>query len=153
MKKYTLIKEYPGSVKSGTIVKLDELGQYVTDNIIIFQKEYIESYPEFWKEVVSEVVLTTHDKVELYEGQPYAVVNITENKAFTWDMCVENGFRKGQRKYDHLLYFSTIEAAQEYVDRFKPKYSIDDIITTFDNPPVTYDKHDIITMLTSLKKT
>lgn len=49
--KYKLIKTYPGSVLLGTIVKSDDMNQYVTKNITIFSKEEIEGFSEFWEEV------------------------------------------------------------------------------------------------------
>lgn len=52
MKKYQLTKAYPNSPKEGTIVKQDELGQYVAENpLLIFEKVEIEEYPEFQEEV------------------------------------------------------------------------------------------------------
>ena len=52
MKKYQLIKAYPNSPKEGTIVKQDDLGQYVAEKpLLIFDKVEIEGYPSFWEEI------------------------------------------------------------------------------------------------------
>lgn len=56
MKKYKLIKEYPGSSKIGKIV---EDGNYCYSSIedglkINIAKEYVENNPEFWEEIVEK---------------------------------------------------------------------------------------------------
>lgn len=51
MKKYELIKEFPGSPKLGEIVERDILDQYVSSQCIIFQEKDIVRYPEYWKEI------------------------------------------------------------------------------------------------------
>ena len=57
MKKYELIKKYPGSFEKGTIVERDKYGQYVTKDgadLFIFQDYEIEPFPEFWQEIKQE---------------------------------------------------------------------------------------------------
>lgn len=46
MKKYKLIKEFPGSVKLGTIINLEDVAFGITNNYT--------NYPEFWKEIKDE---------------------------------------------------------------------------------------------------
>lgn len=55
MKKYKLIKEYPGSPKLGTVVhnKRDPKWYHAVDNEDIFRgHNEIENHPEFWEEIV-----------------------------------------------------------------------------------------------------
>lgn len=55
MKKYKLIKAYPNSPNEGTIVRQDNLGQYVADKpLAIFEKVEVEGYPSFWEEICVE---------------------------------------------------------------------------------------------------
>jgi len=55
MKKYKLIKEYPDSLKKGTIVSKDQLGNYITEKpLFIIESIVVENYPEFWEEVKEE---------------------------------------------------------------------------------------------------
>ena len=62
MKRYILVKEYPGSPRKGVIVyhphkergyedkyKMRNLGNY--KNYIFYSEHYIEDYPEFWKKL------------------------------------------------------------------------------------------------------
>jgi hypothetical protein len=57
MKKYKLIKEYPGSPKLGTVVeyKDDQYQLYLienkTSNYGQFPKTYVENLPEFWEKI------------------------------------------------------------------------------------------------------
>ena len=55
--KYKLIKEYPGSIKLGTIVYLETEDNYMTNmenDFRLFPKKIVENYPEFWEEVVEK---------------------------------------------------------------------------------------------------
>jgi len=54
MKKYKLIKEYPLSLKLGTIIEEDKYGQLTTtkdDFLQIFQMNEVKKFPEFWEEI------------------------------------------------------------------------------------------------------
>ena len=51
MKKYKLIKEYPGSPELGTVVNELLIG-YIYGNMIETCKENIENSPEFWEEII-----------------------------------------------------------------------------------------------------
>jgi hypothetical protein len=56
MKKFKLIREYPGSPKLGTIVKGKFLGHYhdISEQISSITSNLIENQPEFWEEVVEK---------------------------------------------------------------------------------------------------
>ena len=55
--KYKLVKEYPGSIKLGTIVYLETEDNYMTNmenDFRLFPKKIVENYPEFWELVVEK---------------------------------------------------------------------------------------------------
>ena len=58
MKKYKLIKEYPGSPKPGTIAKLDKIDYvyyyFEKDSYTGIGSSIIENNPEFWEKVVEK---------------------------------------------------------------------------------------------------
>lgn len=82
MKKYKLVKPYPGSLEVGTEVKWGNNGlsgecyeARVKAGIFRFRKDIIENNPEFWQEVeqLDYEILTFSDNVTkgvLYEKQP-----------------------------------------------------------------------------------
>ena len=51
MKKYKLIKEYPGSPKIETVLSLEESKK------VLGSLSYISCWPEFWEEVKEEKVI------------------------------------------------------------------------------------------------
>jgi len=80
MKKYRLIREYPGSLKLGVIVKKKGDYHYETiDEKECFHHSAIEGYPEFWEELEKY-------KLVVKERWEERVINIVE-------VCVvdENG--------------------------------------------------------------
>ena len=73
IRKFKLIKEYPGS---------GELGKVLTNEC-----EGIENWSEYWEEIKEEPILITEDGKELFEGDEYWFINkelaekwIEENK-------------------------------------------------------------------------
>lgn len=62
MKKYKLIKEYPGSIKLGEILEVDEHAGYITVSIFCLKdgvrtaipKSFVLQYPEYWQEVIEK---------------------------------------------------------------------------------------------------
>src|SRR5690554_864894 len=58
MKKYRLIKEYPGSPELGSILTYGRIrGDYAynNDNLNVFRhKNEIENHPEFWEEIIEK---------------------------------------------------------------------------------------------------
>ncbi len=80
MKKYKLIKQYPGSPSVGTIVKKEGDSHYeAIEKKDSFYSSEIELYPEFWEEI-------TNNKLVIKERWEERVINIVE-------ICVvdENG--------------------------------------------------------------
>ena len=58
MKKFKLIKEYPGSPKLGTIKPKDTIISGITffDREKTPERDWIENYPEFWEEIVEKKI-------------------------------------------------------------------------------------------------
>jgi hypothetical protein len=56
MKKYKLIKEYPGSPKLETIIEGRFLGHYhdISKQISSITSNLVENYPEYWEEVIEK---------------------------------------------------------------------------------------------------
>jgi len=99
-KMYKLVKDYPtNKLQIGTIVKADDIGQYVNEDhtLWIFDEEEIHNYPEFWKEVfevadgfvtkddILYTIISNTDTVKIYEitnyfGQVYNNSNLYSKK-------------------------------------------------------------------------
>ena len=105
MKKYKLIKEYPGSPKLGAEVLQDCENNYNLTNQAggYFHKKYIENQSEFWQEItkpeytiLSFIKRNTLYKVcedgnLLWDTPEYK--NITKNPGAThWSKAIENGY-------------------------------------------------------------
>lgn len=122
MKKYKLIKEYPGSPKAGTIGYL-VMGESVTcfilpDNSKIFSSITIidfEEFPEYWKTIIEEPLFyTSEDEIyydglalPVYKGDEIYIVNNDELLPFiaTIQIKTSNSFKA----------FKTLVAAQDYI--------------------------------------
>lgn len=86
MKKYELIKTYPNSLPIGTIVKKDSLGQYVTENVHIFQREDVEDFPEFWQEIPEFKILKFIDKISnLSQNKNLKIYNVLSDNNLLLD--------------------------------------------------------------------
>lgn len=219
MKKYKLIKEYPGSLELGAIVKQSHRGIYYFGVERLLEKE-VEDFPEFWEEVIEKTyevlvwhqketgafidkrndtilykeeymnngewynihsvkrlsdgeIFTVGDKVQCFSGfghpcPPFTIkhLRIECNTVLTngnrsinelskcrqflfktkdsidiyygdecWgirhDFSIYQINTKNDLTHIHTLSFSTKEAAQEYADWNKPKYSLEDIRTAY----------------------
>lgn len=83
MKKYKLIKEYPGSPELNTIVrrwtKKENSSKilYGTDNSLspALEPTIIENYPEFWEEVREKILIfISEEGINVYEGEKYFAI-------------------------------------------------------------------------------
>lgn len=138
MKQYKLIKDYPSlppNWKIGMIVQLRNL-HYLPVELFYDDKGIpyieVEDYPEFWELVkVKEVLFITKDNVEIYEGDTYYYIwiNLTaDNEEKFIIYKTENAILKKNEKWsEDALFFSTKEAAEEYIIMNKPCLSIKDI--------------------------
>jgi hypothetical protein len=123
MKKYRLIKEYPGSPKEGTIF-----------TVPLSQDNY-EDYPEFYKDVTN-VEFISDDKVEICQGDDvYWVRTFYESdcnsekpldyKKYRWP-------RRGPGASSRCTtptykWFATEKAVQDYIFRARPMISLEDL--------------------------
>lgn len=116
MRRFKLIKEYPGSGDLGDIAKLYENHHYVVphpkkycDGLAV-PKSDIENQPEYWEEVVEDFY--------------YLVFTEDETSFNSWEPI-----RVGAIKYDTdtKKYFSTKEGAKDFILFNKPCLSYNDI--------------------------
>ena len=120
MRKFRLIKEYPGSPKLGTIVKKE----FSTEFIYIIDgskfgnrygviKYNVEENPEYWEEVIeNKFMVSTRNSAFL---NAYNVAKVNPNYK-----CNE---------YEKL--FDSKEAAEEFIIYNKPCLSFSDLIWNF----------------------
>ena len=116
MKKYKLIKEYPGSPKLGTIVEKDErYGSYIYKYIesnrnLGVLKYHVEDNPEYWEEVIENKFM------------------VSTKYSYAYDVyIVSSGFKC--KEHEHL--FNTKEYAEEFIFNHKPCLSYSDLIWNF----------------------
>jgi len=93
MKKYKLIKEYPGSLKLETVVQYyKNWNMYGMDQQCLHNKEVVENFPEFWEEIINigYEVLSIIDKltdevskVKDFQLTSGAFIEIENGKGFT----------------------------------------------------------------------
>lgn len=116
MRKFRLLREYPGSPKLGTIVEKDErygshIYKYIESNSNFgVLKYHVEGNPEYWEEVIENKFMVSTKYSYAYE-------------VYT----VSPGF-KG-KEHEHL--FDTKEAAEEFIFNHKPCLSYSDLIWNF----------------------
>jgi hypothetical protein len=118
IRKFKLIKEYPGS---------GELGKVLTNEC-----EGIENWSEYWEEIKEEPILITEDGKELFEGDEYWFI---DEEFIAYPNIVEDGCG-GKKDYK---YFSTKESAKKWIEENKPKWSNKDMIEFAEK--WEYDKH------------
>ena len=120
MRKFRLIKEYPGSPKIGTIVEKDErygshIYKYIESNSNFgVLKYHVEGNPEYWEEI---------------------------KETIGWSIWKTDGFFKSWTPYKfegeikdtdkNRFNFKTKEAAQEFIIYNKPCLSFSDLIWNF----------------------
>jgi len=118
---YVCIKSYPG-VKKGSTAKIlnDSTWFSITDNGS-FLFNVVKSYfqPEFW-ELIKKPLFTTEDGVEVFHGDRLWLVNKNYEYYSFYSDCQNVG----------KMIFSTKEAAKDWIELNKPKYSMQDILNT-----------------------
>lgn len=119
MKKYKLIKEYPGSPKLGTIVEKDErCGSHIykyreSNSNFGVLKYHVEDNPEYWEEVIENKFMVSTENCYYYGA--YEVLTVSSDF-------------KGK---EHEYLFDTKEAAEEFIFNHKPCLSYSDLIWNF----------------------
>jgi len=104
--KYRVIKLYPGhGGKIGDIIDNEKKIIYLN----------CKNWPEYFEEV-KEKLFTTEDGVDIYKGDKCWAIN--KNGLDIPHFDCYNGI-----SYGELIYFSTKEAAEKYIDENKPMYS------------------------------
>jgi len=120
MKKYKLIKKYPGSEELGTIILYHEeaIPSYYEPELgrRYFAKD-IENQPEFWEACLH----TTEDGVGIFHGDTFWFVRRTSTSPTP---CKALRGMPAGTKQDGDLDFSTKKKAQEYLDSLKPKFEV-----------------------------
>lgn len=124
MKKYKLIKEYPGSPKLGTeIINNENVNSaHTLDKTHYYNGYKIQEYPEFWEEVVEK----DYEILSYISKLKDCIVEVNNEWLEHGDIDV-GIIRKSFVKNMSYKYFSTKEAAEKYLAYNKPQYSLNDI--------------------------
>ena len=120
MKKYKLIKEYPGSPKLGTIVEKE----FDTSFIYIIEeskfgvrygvlKYHVEGNPEYWEEVIEKRFMVSTEDCYYYGS--YEVLTVSSD------------FKP--KEYEKL--FDSRDEAEAYIFYNKPYLSLMDVLISF----------------------
>ena len=138
MRKFRLIKKYPGSPQ------LDSIRTGSEENCRLFPSEKcMENNPEFWEEV-KKPILTTEDGVDLYDRDDYWYVYLANYDIHKSIVSIYSETHSTSKT------FSTRQAAKDYVNLHKPKFSKQDIITlltdkfTYGGPVLRFSLEDIL---------
>lgn len=123
MKRFNLIKEYPGyKIPTMAVQQID--GDFKVEgheyDHVDHTLDYFTSFPEHWQEI-REPLFVTEDGVEVFDPS-----------TLLWDVHVEQ-FEIDCNRFDEtdkikaFKFFSTKEAAEKWIERNKPKFSIQQI--------------------------
>ncbi len=129
MRKFELIKEYPGFYGRLGILAIDK-GEPLAGHFFIkgepysFEIAYFESFPEFWKEVNDKPIFVTEDGVELFSSKD-KVFPVFGSGLWVTDFNDGHGISlniigEPNKKWK---YFSTKEIAEKYIYDNKPTFS------------------------------
>jgi hypothetical protein len=134
MKKYKLIKEYPGSPEIKSIAKKEEKGYNVIDNKSLFwlTDETVENYPEFWEEVEEEnpIYISEASNVKVYPDKKYWFINTPIGYGSgTYDYWMKHYVKSLDNNLNlHCpIAFETQEEAKDYCFRNQPLYTYDNV--------------------------
>lgn len=123
MKKYKLIKTYPGLSplsKEGMTVEQRDDNAYTLLNTgihYLFHEKEIENWPEFWQEV-KEPLFITEDGLEIYECS--TLIWFVDLYQYNIRSCE---YRYAKDLTDKFKLFSTNEAAEKWIEENKPIFS------------------------------
>jgi hypothetical protein len=122
MKKYKLIKAYPGSPKLGYIVEASNHSMFKNQAYYRGVRINSSNNQEFWEEIIEKPLFTTEDGVDVFEKQEvFELINNTKIFRITFLKCTSMT-GKNSRKY-----FSTKEKAENYILMNKPCLSLNDV--------------------------
>lgn len=136
VRKFKLIKEYPGSPKLGSIIMDTNPNNGAKDSW--FEENWGKAhklsfklgintqpdrFPEFWEKIEEKQPLfITEDDKEIFEEDIYYFI-----KRNSVDIVNDGYAKKGHycgKNIEDYVYFSTKEAAEKWIDENKPKYSL-----------------------------
>lgn len=176
LKKYKLIKKYPGSLEVGTVITRspNSISHYsykepsidVTLNYSYVRMNWIplkdvEDSPEFWQEIIERKPLfRTQDGVDIYdeEGDVFYYVRTKNPNRWNpvWTVLQNNPNKHNIFIYEPKIktYFSTREKAEEYLLYNKPCLSFQEVYDKYYNFYTTFtNKTSFKDELISLTKT
>ena len=112
LKKYRLIREYPGSPKLDSIVETKSYGGYVLKNSTPYfmTNDMVENYPEYWEEIIEYPIGTKvyNSKTDsIYTKKEDGWYKPAEKTAYTDEMI-------GTRKYLTVLVKEEVIKKNEY---------------------------------------
>lgn len=137
MKKYKLIKEYPGSFPLNTEIEFYEnWGMYGVRQNCTLQKEIVENNPEFWQKIEINPILITEDNFYFYKDSkdiPVYLLLTTgswERKVMSCMKIIKGAYTPSRQ----WKVFSSKEALENYERLNRPKYSLEDIAKCYTSP-------------------
>lgn len=123
MKKFKLIKKYPGLlewIEAGMIAEYDEdSDSYRVENenkIHSIYTDDIENWPEFWEEI-EEPLFVTEDGVKIFEGDVFWYIDESNQIILIGHAYAYHG------KNRNYVYCSSKDFAEKWIEENKPVYS------------------------------
>lgn len=96
VKKYELIKKYPGSAELGTLATEQDSGYKIKSTI--FSRKSVEEYPEFWKKLPSD----DYHVISIFDTDFNKIINIQKDGKFCQGEL--RSLKFGSRIRDEILY-------------------------------------------------
>lgn len=159
MKKYKLIKEYPGSWVKDTIFEFINNSDRCLVNGIssLVPAMSVINFPEFWEEIVEKQPLfTTEDGIDVFEGDYWYIVYIDgyDGSRSLFEVFYSNDGSGIPLNLDRIgiKRFSNREKAQEYIDNHKSKYSLNDVLDILDTMGYSSSSSSYVNMRSELSK-
>lgn len=110
--KYKVVKKFPKGLEVGEVLSSRTDNWYQNKyGMICYKKDEVESSPEFF----APYILTTHDKVDMYENEKVITVY---GKHITGEWTVNSSVQFSS----DTLFFSTKQEAEKYIASLKPKF-------------------------------
>jgi len=149
--KYKLKKDFPMCpIEIGGVVIEDKFGQYVSEKVIIFEKETIENYPEFWEkieeleyEIISYVgtvhfiednSVKIHTAKRLFDGECFTI----RDSVYNTDLDGDKGFEIKEINISENIMFLIGEnrsCSLKYAKKIKknPLFTTEDGVDIFES--------------------
>jgi len=125
--RYKLIKDFPTcNLNVGDTVELDTLGQYVSENLEIFERHDVECYPENWVKIENPILFVSTDGHKMYHGDVYYVPQIDGHNTYKGNCCSFIASNLKNNDNSNVRFYCE-NSAKDYIDLRLKKYSIKDI--------------------------